>query len=130
MCIRDSYIGDMMELMDEGWTIILVSDHGQTVSEHGRHNFFAGATPINAFYFKQMGFITLFKDENGNDTHEIDWSKTVAYPQRSNSIFINLKGREPNGIVDPKDKFEMEEKIMTAMYQLTDKETEIGRAHV
>ena len=119
----DNYIGDMMELMDEGWTIILVSDHGQTVSEHGRHNFFAGATPINAFYFKQMGFITLFKDENGNDTHEIDWSKTVAYPQRSNSIFINLKGREPNGIVDPKDKFEMEEKIMTAMYQLTDKET-------
>ena len=119
----DDYIGSLMELLDEDWTILLVSDHGQTVSEHGRHNFFCGATPINAYYFKQWGYITLKKDENGEELHEIDWSKTLAYPQRSNSIFINLKGREPEGIVDPKDKFELEERIMTDMYQLRDAKT-------
>jgi len=119
----DNYIGDLMELLDEGWTILLISDHGQTVSEHGRHNFFCGATPINAYYFKQWGYITLLKDENGEETHEIDWSKTLAYPQRSNSIFVNLKGREPNGIVDPADKFELEERIMTDMYQMKDAKT-------
>ncbi len=119
----DDYIGELMELIDEGWTIMLVSDHGQTVSEHGRSDFFCGLTAVNAYYFKQWGFITLVKDENGAETHEIDWSKTVAVPQRSNSIFINLKGRQPYGIVDPADKFELEEQIMTKMYQLTDPKT-------
>ena len=119
----DDYIGSLMELLDEDWTILLVSDHGQTVSEHGRHNFFCGLTAVNAVYFKKWGYITLKKDENGNELHEIDWSKTLAVPQRSNSIFINLKGRNPHGIVDPKDKYELEERIMTDMYQLTDEKT-------
>lgn len=119
----DNYIGELMELLDEGWTILLVSDHGQTVSEHGRSDFFCGMKAVNAYYFKDWGYITLLKDENGNDTHEIDWSKTLAVPQRSNSIFINLKGRNPHGIVDPKDKFELEERIMTDMYQLKDPQT-------
>jgi len=34
-----------------------------------------------------------------------------------------LKGREPNGIVDPADKFELEERIMTDMYQMKDAKT-------
>ncbi len=119
----DDYIGELMELLDEDWTILLISDHGQTVSEYGRNTFFCGLKAVNAAYFKDWGYITLKKDEDGNDTHEIDWSKTVAVPQRSNSIFINLKGRQPYGIVDPKDKYELEERIMTDMYQLTDPKT-------
>ncbi len=116
----DGYIGSLMELLDEDWTILLVSDHGQTVSEHGRCDFFCGLTAVNALYFKDWGYITLVKDADGNDTHEIDWSKTVAVPQRSNSICINLKGRNPQGIVAPEDKYELEERIMTDMYQLKD----------
>lgn len=119
----DDYIGDLMELIDEGWTILLVSDHGQTVSKYGRHTFFAGLKAVNAAYFKEWGYITLKKDENGNELHEIDWDHTVAVPQRSNSIFINLKGRNPHGIVDPEDKYELEERIMTDMYQLKDEKT-------
>lgn len=119
----DDYIGELMTLMDDGWTILLVSDHGQTVSEHDRSDFFCGLKAVNAYYFKQWGYLTLMKDEEGNELHEIDWSQTVAAPQRSNSIFINLKGRQPYGIVEPEDQFELEEKIMTDMYQLTDPQT-------
>ena len=35
---------------------------------------------------------------------------------RSNSIYINLKGRDKYGIVDPEDKYELEEEIITNLY--------------
>ena len=34
---------------------------------------------------------------------KIDWSKTTAYPVSSSSVFVNLKGRDPHGIVEPQD---------------------------
>ena len=37
---------------------------------------------------------------------------------RSNSIYINIKGRDNYGIVDPKDKYELEEQIITDLYGL------------
>lgn len=61
--------------------------------------------------------------KTGERLHEIDWSKTQAVPVRLNKVYINLKGRNPHGIVDPKDKYELEEKIMTSMYQLTHEKT-------
>lgn len=119
----DDYIGQFLEMIDEGWTILMVSDHGQVCPEHGRTDFLPGTNAVNAVYFTKWGYMTMVKDENGNDTHEIDWSKTLAVPQRCNEVYINLKGRNPHGIVDPKDKFELEERIMTDMYKLTNPET-------
>ena len=43
--------------------------------------------------------------------------------QRANHIYINLKGRDPHGIVDPEDKYELEERIMTDLYSLKDEVT-------
>ena len=47
---------------------------------------------------------------------KIDWEKTKAIAVQGNDIFINLKGREPHGIVDPADQYELEEQIMTDLY--------------
>jgi predicted AlkP superfamily phosphohydrolase/phosphomutase len=58
----------------------------------------------------------LKKDENGNEIPEIDWTKTKAIMTRSNSIYINLKGRDKTGIVAPEDKYELEEQIITDLY--------------
>ena len=63
------------------------------------------------------------KDENGNDLPEIDWSKTRAVASREEHIYINLKGRDPEGIVDPADQYELEEEIMTALYGYRDAKT-------
>ena len=72
---------------------------------------------------KIMELGTKTKDENGQDLPEIDWSKTTAVCSVYCHIFINLKGREPEGIVDPADQFELEEKIMTDLYSLRDEKT-------
>ena len=78
---------------------------------------------INAFDMRKLGYTVLKKDENGNNIPEIDWDKTTAFTSSYCHIFINLKGREPHGIVDPADKYELEEKIMTDLYSLRDEET-------
>ena len=78
---------------------------------------------INAGIMMDLGYTTLKKDENGNNTGSIDWEKTTAVQQRSNSIYINLKGRNPHGIVDPADKYELEEKIITDLYGYRDAKT-------
>lgn len=127
----DRYIGKFMDLLDDGWTIALVSDHGQVCPEHEAHMMGDG-TGVNIRLLQKLGFTVLKQDENGNDIREIDWEKTVAVAPRGNHIYLNVKGRNKHvladgtvidGIVDPEDKYEMEEKIMTALYDYHDEKT-------
>lgn len=119
----DNYIGEFLELLDEGWTIMIVSDHGQTTPEHEPSTYRLNTGGVNAYDMRNLDYTVLKKDENGNDIPEIDWSKTTAHTASYCHIFINLKGRDPYGIVEPEDKYELEEKIMTDLYGLRDEKT-------
>lgn len=119
----DDYIGYFLDMLDDGWTIIIVSDHGQVCPEHEVEYGMVGSSGVTAVDMVRFGYTVLKKDENGNPLHEIDWTKTTATTNRINHIYINLKGRELHGIVDPADQFELEERIMTDLYSLRDKET-------
>jgi predicted AlkP superfamily phosphohydrolase/phosphomutase len=46
---------------------------------------------------------------------QADWSKTKAYSLGLGSIYINLKGREPNGSVDPADYDKVCDEIIAAL---------------
>ena len=89
--------------MDEGWTIFLISDHGLVSSENHGNDMIAGAVLVEPF--RSMGYTEVLKDEQGNDLKEIDWTKTKAIMTRMNMIYINLKGRNSTGIVEPEDQF-------------------------
>ena len=121
---NDYYIGRFLHLLDEGWDIILVSDHGLLVSEEN-------VSPYNPQIFldlsfmREWGYTEVLYDENGNPTAELDWSKTKAIASRMNSIYINLKGRNEFGIVEPEDKYDLESEIIAKLYSLRDKK---GRA--
>lgn len=55
---------------------------------------------------------------------EIDWSKTKACSFNDNGfIFINLKGREPEGSVEKKDYAKVAEEIISELKKLKDPET-------
>ena len=118
----DRYIGRFMHYLDEGWTIMIVSDHAQACPEYGP---IALGEPmgVNVRLMEELGYTTIKKDENGNDLHEIDWENTKAVAVRGNHIYINLKGRNPYGIVDPADQYELEEQIMTDLYSYKHPET-------
>ena len=118
----DEYIGHYIDMIDEGWTILVVSDHAQVCPEHHPH-VIGDLTGVNVPVMRALGYTVMVKDENGNDTHQIDWSKTRAIASRGNHIYINEKGRWPHGIVEPEDKYELEEQIMTDLYGYRDNTT-------
>lgn len=119
----DEYLGYFMHYLDEGWTIILCSDHALSCSEHDGSKIMGNTNGVNADPLRKLGYTVLKRDEDGNEMAEIDWSKTRAFQTRSNSIYINLKGRDPQGIVNLEDKYELEEQIITDLYGVKDPET-------
>ena len=120
----DEYIGKFMHLLDEGWTVCVISDHAQCCPEHRPH-LIGDMGGVNAGVMSQLGLTVMKKDAEGNDLYEIDWTKTKAIQIRGNHIYLNIKGRNQHkmedgtvidGIVDPADQYEVEEEIMTALY--------------
>lgn len=111
----DRYLGRFLHLLDKGWTIFIVSDHGLIVGENvppllGEYG------GLNVPVMEQLGYTVMKKDENGNNLDEVDWEKTRAVQIRSNYIYVNLKGRDRHGIVDPADKYALEEQIISDLY--------------
>ena len=118
----DAYLGQFLHLLDEGWSIFIVSDHAQICPEYGAP-LIGDMGGVNVTVMRELGFTNVKKDADGNDLKEIDWSTTRAVAQRGNHIYLNLKGRDPQGIVDPADQYEVEEEIMTALYGYRDPHT-------
>ena len=55
----------------------------------------------------------------------VDWSRTVAYSMgHVGQIYLNIAGREPNGIVSPSDRPRVLQQVMDALQELRD---EAGR---
>lgn len=113
--VTDDYIGSFMDLIDEGWTIMIFSDHA-LISAEEEAVALGDNTGVCLEPLHSLGYTVLKKDDEGNELPEVDWTKTKAIMTRSNSIYINLKGRDPHGIVDPEDKYELEEQIITDLY--------------
>ncbi len=91
----DAWIGILMDRIPEGSTIVLVSNHG-----------FRAATAEDATRFEPSLLLEhldlLLKDEDGSP----DWSRTKVFSlpsgdPRRHALWINAKGEERKGIVDP-----------------------------
>jgi predicted AlkP superfamily phosphohydrolase/phosphomutase len=53
---------------------------------------------------EQTGLLKVRLNEKGE--HEPIWSETKAYAHGPNFVYVNLKGREPEGIVEPGEEYE------------------------
>ena len=80
----DEAIGEVMR-QERDANLIVMSDHGFAA--------FDRAMNLNT-WLERQGFLTL--GERG-----IDWSKTQVYALGLNALYLNLAGREKNGIVKP-----------------------------
>lgn len=115
----DQYLGRFLHYLDEGFTIFIVSDHGLLVGENvppilGEYG------GLNTKVMEELGYTVLKKDAQGNSIDEIDWEKTRAVQIRSNYIYINLKGRDKHGIVEPEEQYQLEEQIISDLYGYRD----------
>jgi len=133
----DEAIGRMLDRLDESTEIIVASDHGMG-SVHK-------IVDLNR-WLMEKGYLHLKKDtafskvsdlyrkikkriiKTGESVwldHFVDWSKTKAFLIGTwGNIFINLKGREPNGIVNPGDEYEsIRESIIKELKQFKEPAT-------
>jgi len=98
--LLDKELEKMLKKVPKDTAIVVVSDHGAKAMK--------GAFAINQWLMEE-GYLKLKEEPKkpGVDIEPemIDWSKTIAWGWGGyySRIFINLKGREPNGIVEPKD---------------------------
>ncbi len=88
--------------------VIVVSDHGQWPVKK--------LVYINSI-LEQAGLIKV--DSEGN----ILWNETKAYYVGYNQIFVNLKGREEDGVVPPEEYNDVVKKIMAALASVKDPDT-------
>lgn len=116
----DYYLGKFLHLLDEGWTILIFSDHGQVAPAHDIPLLTCASATVLPL-MEEMGLTKTYTDENGEI--QIDWTETKAVMQREGHLYLNLIGRTEHGIVDPKDQYELEEEIMTKLYALKDPKT-------
>ena len=91
-CRMDDLVGRVMEQIDGDTLLLVVSDHG--------FKSFARCVNINA-WLHQNGYLALKpgKTESGDWFEDVDWSRTRAYTMGLNGLYLNLKGREREGIV-------------------------------
>src|SRR5882724_5008560 len=96
----DALIGRVMEQIDGKTLLLVVSDHG--------FKSFARCVNLNA-WLHQNGYMALKpeKTESGDWFEDVDWSCTSAYTMGLNGLYLNLRGRERQGIVEPGDKAEV-----------------------
>jgi predicted AlkP superfamily phosphohydrolase/phosphomutase len=77
-------------------------------------------------WLKKLGLLHVKPEVDGKkrkyDADDIDWSRTKAYTSWNPGIFINLKGREPNGIVEYNEYEKLRDFIIAELKKLKDPE--------
>lgn len=105
----DGRVGRIIDLVPEDTAVMVVSDHGAQRM--------TGAFCVNQ-WLERKGYLTFKTPPTAGmqvEKADIDWSRTKAWAWGGYyaRIFINLQGREEQGIVPP-DQYEMTLKELTA----------------
>ena len=110
----DDLIGRVMKKIDDETLLLVISDHG--------FKSFARCVNVNA-WLHENGYLTLKdgKTESGDWFEDVDWSRTRAYTMGLNGIYLNIKGREREGIVDAgAESTALKEELRTKLHGLVD----------
>ena len=119
----DQFVGEVMDHIDPGTPIIIVSDHG--------FHSFRRAVNLNT-WLVQNGYMVLRGQQPGQKTlqdlfisgefwENVDWSRTRAYAMGLGQIYFNLRGREGQGIVSAGAEYkQLGDEIAAKLRQLRD----------
>jgi len=106
----DNMVGRILEAADDDTLVAVVSDHGAAPTDP-RYKWFI----VNDILEKEG--LLVYKNK---ETREIDWSKTLAFQDRSVYIWVNLKSRFPTGIVEDEDYDKVVWRVINALHSYRD----------
>jgi predicted AlkP superfamily phosphohydrolase/phosphomutase len=95
----DQIVGKVLERLDDDDILMILSDHGF-------HSWRRGFN-VNT-WLVQEGFMTLKGGAPFTERKflmDVDWSKTKAYALGVGAIYLNVRGREAQGIVAPGEEY-------------------------
>lgn len=112
----DAIVGRVLEHADDRTLVVVLSDHGFSSFQRGVH--------INT-WLHDNGFLALKSgvevgEEAGDFFKHVDWGRTKAYALGLGSIYINLQGRESQGIVPAGDASSVARAIASGLTGLKD----------
>ena len=114
-------VGRVMKRLRKGDVMMVLSDHGFTSFRRGVN--------LNA-WLMQHGYLKLKEGKDGSSEWltDVDWSQTKAYALGLTGMFINMEGREGQGIVKPGEEAEaLKAELIEKISGLRDEEKdEIG----
>ncbi|MBD3202772.1 hypothetical protein GF327_00625, partial [Candidatus Woesearchaeota archaeon] len=110
---KDRFIGEIIKKIDDGTKLIILSDHG--------FSDFTKKVNINNWLIEK-GYMKT-NQKQGSLLRFVDWEKTKAYSYGFTSIYLNLKTREKQGIVENKNK--VADSIIKDLNELKDKDKKV-----
>ena len=126
--LMDAIVGDAMAAAEKKHAmLIVVSDHGFASFRRNVH--YNTWLVLNGYMTLKTG--VQVKDRNlemlfdqGQFWENVDWSKTKAYSMGLGEMYINLKGREAQGIVEPGAEYDaLKNELKQRLVAMVDPET-------
>ncbi|HEX9745940.1 MAG TPA: alkaline phosphatase family protein [bacterium] len=130
----DNFVGRVMnEVMEPGDVLIVISDHG--------FNSFRNSVNINrwlvdnGYLYEKPNLLSGLLSDDGDQSVSnlfdnqkkffqwVDWSKSKAYALGLGQIYLNLEGRESQGIVTANEKDELIDEIIAGLKEMVDPAT-------
>ena len=114
----DSQIAELLDRVGDETTVLVVSDHGAKRMD--------GGICLNEWLMRE-GYLVLKAPPQGViplEKAEIDWERTRAWGAGGyyGRVFLNVRGREPNGCVDPSDYEALRAELAAKLEALGDDE--------
>jgi predicted AlkP superfamily phosphohydrolase/phosphomutase len=126
--LMDAIVGDAMAAAARSNALLLVaSDHG--FASYRRHVHYNTWLVLNGYMTLKAGVEV--KDRNvemlfdqGQFWENVDWSKTKAYAMGLGEVYVNLRGREAQGIVEPGSDYDaLKKELQEKLVAMVDPET-------
>ncbi len=109
----DELVGKVMGKLKPDDVLFVLSDHG--------FKSFRRCVNVNSWLFKN-GYLALKNNRmTGSDYFgDVDWSKTTAFSVGMGGVYLNLRGREFHGIIDPGHADDLKREISGKLLDLRD----------
>jgi predicted AlkP superfamily phosphohydrolase/phosphomutase len=109
----DQVIGEVRAAAPEA-TVLVMSDHG-----FAPYKF---KVNLNTWLLRE-GYLTLQTPPASGQLGHIDWTHTQAYALGLNQVFVNLRGRERQGVVTPEQATSLIERVARRLESWIDPDT-------
>jgi predicted AlkP superfamily phosphohydrolase/phosphomutase len=108
----DGALAKLLNRVDSQTTLIVLSDHGFAPFYRAFH--------LNS-WLRSQGYVSLLDFSEGEMLQNVDWKNTRAYATGFNLLYLNLQGREREGVVAPgAEQQRLIEELKTRLLALRD----------